>query len=78
MTGLWILASFIVDFIKLKADILVKEVDNKRKNSSETSYYTWTEMSLNTKIIYIKNKKGKLSLELQMLITDSKTDFKAR
>ena len=30
MTGLWILASFIVDFIKLKAHILVKVVDYKK------------------------------------------------
>ena len=30
MTGLWILASFIVDFIKLKAHRLVKVVDYKK------------------------------------------------
>ena len=33
MTGLWILDSFIVDFIKLKAHILVKAVDYKENTA---------------------------------------------
>ena len=54
MTGLWILASFIVDFIKLKAHILVKAVDYKENTALKQLFSMDGNVFKDINPIYIK------------------------